>query len=173
MLAFLKLVQSLVKELHSDGTPLQIGLGAALGAALGLTPIANVHNVVVFGLLLVLNVSFGAGMIAWGLFVPLGFALDPLFDRIGHRLLVETPALTPLWTSWFNAPLVPYTNFNNTVVLGSVVGWLVLFVPITLLVKRLVERYRAKYGERVRMSRFYKAVTASQAYNVYRWFSPE
>ena len=173
MLAFLKLVQSLVKELHSDGTPLQIGLGAALGAALGLTPIANVHNVVVFGLLLVLDVSFGAGMIAWGLFVPLGFALDPLFDRIGHRLLVETPALTPLWTSWFNAPLVPYTNFNNTVVLGSVVGWLVLFVPITLLVKRLVERYRAKYGERVRASRFYKAVTASQAYNVYRWFSPE
>lgn len=173
MLAFLKLVQSLIKELHSDGTPLQIGLGAALGAALGLTPIANVHNLVILALLLILNVSFGAGMLAWGLFVPLGFALDPVFDRIGHRLLLETPALTPMWTSWFNAPLVPYTNFNNTVVLGSVVGWLVLFVPIALLVKLLVERYRAKYGERVRTSRFYKAVTASQAYNVYRWFSPE
>ena len=173
MLAFLKLVQSLVKELHSDGTPLQIGLGAALGAALGLTPIANVHNAIVLALLLVLNVSFGAGMLAWGLFVPLGFILDPLFDRIGHWLLVGTPALTPMWTSWFNAPLVPYTNFNNTVVLGSVVGWLVLFVPIMLLVKLLVVRYRATYGERVRTSRFYKAVTASQAYNVYRWFSPE
>jgi uncharacterized protein (TIGR03546 family) len=173
MLALLKLLQSTLKELHSDGTPLQIGLGAALGAALGLTPIANVHNVVVLALLLVLNVSFGAGMLAWGLFVPLGFALDPLFDRIGHRLLVETPALTPLWTSWFNAPLMPYTNFNNTVVLGSFVGWLVLFVPIVLLVKLLVVRYRATYGERVRQSKFYKAVTASQAYNVYRWFSPE
>ena len=173
MLAFLKLVQSLVKELHSDGTPMQIALGAALGAALGLTPIANVHNAVVLALLLVLNVSFGAGMLAWGLFVPLGFILDPLFDRIGHALLMETPALTPLWTSWFNAPLVPYTNFNNTVVLGSVVGWLVLFVPIVLLVRSLVVRYRATYGERVRQSKFYKAVTASQAYNVYRWFSPE
>ena len=72
-----------------------------------------------------------------------------------------------------NAPLVPYTNFNNTVVLGSVVGWLVLFIPIVLLVKFLVVRYRATYGERVRRSKFYKAVTASQAYNVYRWFSPE
>jgi hypothetical protein len=49
----------------------------------------------------------------------------------------------------------------------------VLFVPIVLLVKLLVVRYRARYGERVRQSRFYKAVTASQAYNVYRWFSPE
>ena len=173
MLAFLKLLQSLVKELHSDGTPMQIALGAALGAALGLTPIANVHNAIVLALLLVLNVSFGAGMLAWGLFVPLGFILDPLFDRIGHALLMETPALTPMWTSWFNAPLVPYTNFNNTVVLGSVVGWLVLFVPIALVVRFLVVRYRATYGERVRRSKFYKAVTASQAYNVYRWFTPE
>ena len=173
MLAILKTLQSLIKELHSDGTPMQIALGAALGAALGLTPIANVHNAIVLALLLVLNVSFGAGMLAWGLFVPLGFILDPLFDRIGHRLLLETPALTPMWTSWFNAPLVPYTNFNNTVVLGSVVGWLVLFVPIVLLVRFLVLRYRATYGERVRRSKFYKAVTASQAYNVYRWFTPE
>ena len=173
MLTFLKTLQSLLKELHSDGTPMQIALGAALGAALGLTPIANVHNAIVLALLLVLNVSFGAGMLSWALFVPLGFILDPLFDRIGHRLLMETPALTPMWTTWFNAPLVPYTNFNNTVVLGSVVGWLVLFVPIMLLVRFLVLRYRATYGERVRRSRFYKAVTASQAYNVYRWFSPE
>jgi len=173
MLAFLKLLQSLVKELHSDGTPMQIALGAALGAALGLTPIANVHNAIVLALLLVLNVSFGAGMLAWAVFVPLGFILDPLFDRIGHALLMETPALTPMWTSWFNAPLVPYTNFNNTVVLGSVVGWLVLFVPIALVVRFLVVRYRATYGERVRRSKFYKAVTASQAYNVYRWFTPE
>ena len=29
-----------------------------------------------------------------------------------------------------NTPLVPYTNFNNTVVLGSFVGWLGLAVPI-------------------------------------------
>jgi uncharacterized protein (TIGR03546 family) len=173
VLALLKTLQSLIKELHSDGTPMQIALGAALGAALGLTPIANVHNAIVLALLLILNVSFGAGMLAWGLFVPLGFILDPVFDRVGHMLLLETPALTPLWTSWFNAPLVPYTNFNNTVVLGSVVGWLVLFIPIVLLVKLLVVRYRATYGERVRKSKFYKAVTASQAYNVYRWFSPE
>ena len=116
MLAILKLVQSLIKELHSDGTPLQIGLGAALGAALG---------------------------------------------------------LTPMWTTWFNAPLVPYTNFNNTIVLGSVVAWLVLATPIWFATRFAVVRYRATYGERVRRSRFYRAVTASQAYNVYRWFRPE
>ena len=173
MLAVLKLLQSLFKELHSDGTPAQIAFGAALGAALGLTPIANAHNVVIFALLLLLNVSFGAGMLAWAIFVPLGVALDPVFDRIGRALLLETPALRPLWTSWFNAPLVPYTNFNNSIVLGSVVAWLALATPIWFGARFGVIRYRATYGERVRQSRFYKAVTASQAYNVYRWFRPE
>ena len=173
MLAILKLLQSLVRELHSDGTPSQIAFGVALGAALGLTPIANAHNVLIVALLLVLNVSFGAGILAWGLFVPLGFALDPLFDRVGRALLLETPALTALWTSWFNAPLVPYTNFNNTIVLGSLAVWLMLFAPIFALSRVAVVQYRARYGERVRQSRFYRAVTASKAYNVYTWFRPE
>ena len=173
MLAILKLLQSLVRELHSDGTPAQIAFGAALGAALGLTPIANVHNVAIVALLLVLNVSFGAGMLAWALFVPLGFAFDPLFDRVGRALLLETPALTPVWTAWFNAPLVPYTNFNNTVVLGSVVIWLVLFAPIFALSHVAVVQYRRRYVERVRRSRLYQAVTASKIYNVYTWFRPE
>jgi uncharacterized protein (TIGR03546 family) len=170
MLALLKLLQSLVKTLHSDGTPTQIGLGVALGACLGLTPIANVHNGVVLLLLCILNVSFGAGMLGWALFIPVGFALDPVFDRIGYRLLVETPALRATWTAWDNAPFLPLTNFNNTVVLGSVVAWLVLFVPIWLLANRAVVAYRATLGEKVRATRVYQAVTASKAYNVYTWF---
>jgi uncharacterized protein (TIGR03546 family) len=170
MLALLKLLQSLVKTLHSDGTPTQIAAGVALGAALGLTPIANVHNVVIFILLAVLNVSFGAGLFAWAAFVPIGFMLDPLFDRLGRSLLMETPAAQPLWTAWDNTPGLALTNFSNTVVLGSVVGWLILALPILALTRVGVIRYRATIGDRVRRSPLYKAITASRAYNVYRWF---
>ena len=172
MLALLKFLQSLVKTLHSEGTPTQIALGVALGAALGLTPIANLHNLLVLLLLAVLNVSFGAGMLAWGVFVPVGFMLDPLFDRLGHWLLVDISALRPMWTVWDNTPVLALTNFTNTVVLGSVVAWLVLFVPIYLASRFAVVRYRATLGERFRQSRLYKLVAASQLYNVYNWFRP-
>jgi len=172
MLALLKLLQSLVKTLHSDGTPTQIGLGVAFGAALGLTPIANVHNLLVLLTLAVLNISFGAGMLAWAVFVPVGFVLDPLFDRVGHWLLVDATSMRPLWTTWDNTPVLALTNFDNTVVLGSVVVWLVLFVPIWLASRYAVVRYRATIGERVRQSHFYKVLSATQAYNVYRWFRP-
>ena len=173
MLALLKLLQSLIKTLHSDGSPAQVGAGIALGACLGLTPLLNGHNLVVFALIVILNVSFGGGMLGWALFTPIGFLLDPLFDRLGHALLLKTPALTPLWTVWFNTPGLPYSNFNNTVVLGSFVSWMVLAIPIYFLARWAITRYRATLGARVRQSRFYKTVTASKAYNVYRWFRPE
>ena len=172
MLALLKLFQSLFKTLHSEGSPTQIGLGFALGAALGLTPILNVHNLIVLLLLCVLNVSFGAGMLAWAVCVPIGFMLDPLFDRLGHWLLIDAGALRPFWTSWDNTPILALTGFDNTVVLGSVVVWLVLFLPLCLGSRSGVIHYRATLGERVRRSRFYQVVSASQLYNVYRWFRP-
>ena len=172
MLTFLKLFRSLIKTLHSDGSPSQIAFGVALGAALGITPIANVHNAVVLLLLAVLNVSFAAGMLAWGVFVPIGFMLDPLFDRIGNWLLVDVTALRPLWTSWENVPGLALTNFNNTIVLGSLVFWLVLFIPLYLASRVGVLKYRATWGERLKNSRYFKLLETSQLYSVYRWFQP-
>jgi uncharacterized protein (TIGR03546 family) len=172
MFVLLKFIQSLIRTLHSDGTPGQVAAGMALGAALGLTPLMNVHNLIVFALILLLNVSFGGAMLGWMAFVPVGFLLDPLFHSIGLRLL-RASSLRPLWTGWYNAPLIPYTNFNNTVVLGSVVGWLVMAVPIFFAARWGVARYRATLGARVQQSKLYQAITASKAYNVYRLFRPD
>lgn len=126
MLTLVKLIQSLVRALHSEGTPGQLAAGIALGSILGLTPLVNIHNAVVFALLVLLNVSFAGGMLGWALFVPLGFMLDPLFHWIGRTLLLDVPSLTPVWTSLYNMPVAPLTNFNNTVVLGSLVFALAL-----------------------------------------------
>src|SRR6266850_173968 len=165
MLTLVKLVQSLVKALHSEGTPGQLAAGIALGSMLGLTPLVSLHNAVVFGLIVLLNVSFPGAMLGWALFVPVGFLLDPLFDWIGHTLLF-TPSLTPLWTSLYNTPVVPLTNFNNTVTLGSFVASVVLFLPLFFASRWAVTRYRATIGERVRQSAWYRAMTASKLYNV-------
>jgi len=95
-----------------------------------------------------------------------------VFDRIGADLLAA-PSLRPLWTSWFNTPLVPYTNFNNTVVLGSLVCWLLLGIPLFLVSRWGVARYRATVAERVKRWRLYQLITASKLYSVYRLFRPE
>jgi uncharacterized protein (TIGR03546 family) len=171
MFALIKLIQSLFGALHSEGTPGQLAAGIVLGSFLGLTPLFNLHNIFIFAALVLLNVSFAGGMLGWVLFVPIGFLLDPLFDWIGHHLLLAE-SLRDFWTSLYNTPIVPLTNFNNTVVLGSFVFALLLAVPLFFVLRWAVARYRMTVGERVRQSKFYRAVTASKVYNVYKMFRP-
>lgn len=171
MLLLIKLLQQLVKTLNSDGTPGQIAAGMALGAVLGLTPLVNLHNLVMLGVIMVFNVSFPGAMLGWALALPLGFALDPAFDLVGRTLLLA-PALKPMWTTLANVPVVPLTNFNNTIVLGSVVSWAALALPIYFLARLGVGRYRATVYPRLAKSRVFQTVTASKLYNVYRMFRP-
>ena len=172
MLTLLKLLQSLVKTLHSEGTPAQVATGVALGAAWGLTPLLNIHNVAIAALVMVFNVSVGGAMLGWLLFTPVGFLLDPLFDLVGRRLLLA-PGLGDLWTRLYNVPVLPWTNFNNTVVLGSVVLWLAGLVPIWFLARRGVRRYRETWGARLERTAAMRAIKASKLYTWYRLFRPE
>jgi uncharacterized protein (TIGR03546 family) len=169
----LKLLQSLVKALHSEGTPGQVAAGMALGAILGLTPLLSLHNLFIVALIMMLNVSVPGAALGWAIATPLGFALDPAFDAIGRWLLLDIPALTPLWTALANMPVVPLSNFNNSVVLGSLVSSLVLFVPIYVASRWGVRRYRDTLGERVKQSGWYRAITASKLYDIYRLFRPD
>jgi uncharacterized protein (TIGR03546 family) len=168
----LKFLQSLIKALNSDGTPGQVAAGIALGAVFGLTPLVNLHNLVLFVLAIILNVSFPGVMLGWALFLPVGFALDPLFDAVGRILLLGTPALRPFWTWCFNTPLVALSNFNNTVVLGSVVIWAAGLVPLFFLFRWLVAKYRATVYARLQRTRLFQAVKASRVYNLYTLFRP-
>jgi uncharacterized protein (TIGR03546 family) len=172
MLTILKLLQSLFQTLHSEGTPGQVAAGIMLGAGIGLTPLLSAHNLVLFAAIVLLNVSFGGGMLGMALFTPLGFLLDPLFDRVGLMLL-SAPGLREMWTAWYNVALLPYTNFNNSVTLGSFVVWLVSAIPLYFAARRGIGHYRATYGERVMNSKFMKALKASKIYNVYAWFVPQ
>ena len=168
---FLKLLQAIVKALNSEGTPGQVAAGMAFGAALGLTPLMSLHNLVIVLLVLVLNVSLAGFTLGWSLFVPIGFLLDPLFDAIGNKLL-GSAALTPLWTRLANMPVMPFSNFNNSVTLGSLVFWVLAWVPIFFAARWAVARYRVHIFERLKKMKVFKAVQASSLYNVYRWFQP-
>ena len=167
----LGLLQSMVKALNSEGRPGQVAAGIALGACLGLTPLMNIHNLVVVLLAMILNVSLAGFSLGWTLFVPLGFVLDPLFHAIGEKLL-GAPSLAPMWTSFANTPVVSLTGFDNTIVLGSVVFWIVAWLPIWLLAKWGVAKYRVRVYERLKHTRVFQAVQASNLYKVYKVFQP-
>lgn len=167
----IKLLQQLIRTLNSEGTPGQVAAGIALGSALGLTPLLNLHNLVIAAVAMVLNVSFPGFMLGWALFVPLGFVLDPLFDSLGQDILLALQ-LRPWWTEFYNMPVVPLTNFQNTVVMGSLVVWLGSVLPLYFLFKMAVARYREHVYARLQRTRLFQAVKASKVYNWYLMFRP-
>ena len=159
LMLLLKIIQKLFAALNSEGTPFQVAVGIAMGSALAVTPLMNVHNLVIALAAMLLNVSLAGFFLGWVLLTPFGFILDPLFDRIGTALL-SAPSLQGLWTSLYNMPVVPYTNFNNSVVLGSFVFWLLAFVPLLLAAKYGVTKYRATIYQRLRKTSVFQAVNA-------------
>jgi uncharacterized protein (TIGR03546 family) len=167
-----KFIQSLVKALNSEGTPGQISAGIAIGACLGLTPLISLHNLLIVGVILFFRVSVPGATLGWLIFTPVGFALDPVFDSIGLSLLAETSALQPLWVTLYNTPVIALGNPTNTIVVGSLVGWMVGVGPIFFLARWGVGWYRATIYERYKDARFFKAIKASKAYGLYRLFRP-
>lgn len=171
LMLILKFLQSLFKALNSDGTPGQVAMGMALGAAFGLTPILSLHNLVVLAVAMLTTVSFPGVMLGWAIAVPVGFMLDPVFERVGMAILTND-AFAPFFLWVVNTPIVALSRLNNTIVLGSLVAWLILLVPLYLLFRFLVTRYRADVYARLEKTRFLQAIKASKLWSVYEMFRP-
>lgn len=67
-------------------------------------------------------------------------------------------ALHGLWTWLYNVPIAPLTRFYNTVVMGSFVSGLILFLPVFYGMKRFVIAYRATIGARIERTRIYQVL---------------
>ncbi len=172
MYTLLRIVQKLIGALNSDGTPAQVGAGIAVGAIFGLTPILNLHNLLALSLVLLFRVSLPAVTLGWLVTIPLGFALDPVFDAFGQAVL-DLPALESLWRTVTNTPILALTNLNNSVVLGSLLVWILAVGPLYVVARRGVGLYRRTIYARFQRTKMYKAVRASKVYNMYRLFRPQ
>lgn len=157
----------LLQVLNSETAPGQISLGLALGMVMGFTPFVTLHNLLVLLLVLVLRVNVSAFLLGLGLFSALAYALDPLFHQLGLRLL-HAEELQALWADFYNTAIGRLEHFNNTVVLGSFVVALGLFVPLLWLTNGLITHYRAHVPAWFKNSRVVTIFKASHFYTVYQ-----
>lgn len=120
------------KALVVDATPRQMAMGFALGVLVGLVPKGNLLAIGLMMFLCSLRVNLGIGLATIFVMSWASILLDPITHRIGEFLL-KHESLQPLWTTMYDTALFPWTDFNNTVVLGSFVLGVVAFSPLYLL----------------------------------------
>ena len=165
---YLKFIRDFVNILRAGQTPAQVAGGFALGTILGLSPMLTLQGALVWLILLVLDVNFSAAGVAMTLFSLLAFLLDPLFHWLGYQILVNVDALKGVWTWLYNAPVAPLTRFNNTVVMGSFVAALLLFVPVYAGMKQFVVAYRTHIHSRFEKWKIYQLLDRSSLLKWYR-----
>jgi uncharacterized protein (TIGR03546 family) len=167
----LKLLINFIQVLNEKASPRAIAGGAALGAVIGLTPTGSLHNALILFLIFLLPVNKSAALFAAAVLSLPALLLAPLFNAVGRFLLVDARALAGFWEILYNTPVLPWTKFNNTLTLGSLVVALVLFFPIFYLSERGVLRYRDVVLAKARQWKVFQLIKASKYYALIEKFS--
>jgi uncharacterized protein (TIGR03546 family) len=165
---FLKLLSRLVKILKSGEMPSQIAWGFVLGMVIGFISLRSLLAAFFILLVIILDVNISAAIFAALLFRAISYFAAPLFHTLGYWVLVEAEALHDLWGALYSIPFIPYTRFNNTVVMGSLVVSVVIVYPVFAGAKLLLLNYRKRFVHRVRTWKVMKILGGSK---LVKWFA--
>lgn len=166
MSLILKQLFALVKLLNSETGQNQIAAGVAAGFILGMTPALSLQSILVFLCLFFFRIQIGMAFLSAFFFAFIAWLLDPVFHQVGTAVL-SMGALEGVFTTLYNMPIIPFTRFNNSVVMGSGVIALLLSPLIFFLSRSLVVKYRATVVAKLKQTKLWKAV---QATSFYKWY---
>jgi uncharacterized protein (TIGR03546 family) len=166
----LRAIVKLLTALNSEAEPGQISLALALSLIVGLTPLWSLHNLIVLFLALLLRVNLSTFLLGTAFFSGLAYLLDPFFHRLGLAVLTA-PSLEGWWTALYNSTLWRIERFNNSVVMGSLLASLALFVPTVMVANWAIRTYRERVLAKVKQLRVVQALTATRFFQMYRSYS--
>lgn len=125
-----RILYSLLDLLFVDTAPWQLAGAVVAGFWVGVTPPTTLHWAILFIGLFFVRVHLPiaiASAIFFNLISELG---DPIYHWIGNLLLVEIPPFFSIWSRLYHLPVVPFTRFNHTIVMGSFVVCALLSIPL-------------------------------------------
>jgi len=147
-----------IAALNANNRPQEVAAAITIGITLGVIPAGNITWFALLALTFFLKINFGVLLVVIALTKPIGYLLDFLFDPVGYWILTM-PALEGIFTQWSNTPIVPYTAFNNTAVVGSIIVMFLLFIPLWIGISKLVKLYREKVRDKIMASNLVKQIT--------------
>jgi len=163
-------VISLIKLLHSENGAGQIAAGLTLGFLLGLSPLFSIQGLLFILVLLIFRIQIGAALAMSALTKILAIGLVSPLAMIGEQVL-ELKSLFPLFMTMYNAPVIPLTKFNHTVVMGGLIFSIFLGPILFIIFYQLVKRYQKAAADKINKSKWGKAIKASTLYQLYLKYS--
>ena len=148
-------IAKIVVAVNSNRRTGEMAAGAAFGLLLALIPSGNLLWACLLLITLFIKINLAVELVLLGLFK----LVVPLFDGPLHRLgylILTIPGLESLFTNLTNLPIVPFTKFNNTIVMGGLAAGVALWFPVFFLFRLLIKLYRKHIRDRIAESRIVK-----------------
>lgn len=162
MFLILRPIRLLLRAALMDSTPRQMSMGLAFGVLVGLIPKGNLLAI---GLAMLLAASrlnlavAGLGAMSAAL---IAVTCDSLFDSIGWYVLSQ-PSLAGLWIQLYETPWVPWTHFDNSIVMGSFVTGLALLLPVHFISRPLFAKYACTLAQYARNTWLVRVMLGAEA----------
>jgi uncharacterized protein (TIGR03546 family) len=153
----IKGIAKLILALNGNVSKTQIAAGFAWGILLGLIPAGNAFWIVLFLISFFFTHHHGGKIAALAIIKILYPIIAYPIDSIGWSVL-HIDSLNKFFTKLYNMPFVPFTKFNNTLVMGGLVSGLILWLPIFFLFIALIPLYRNTLGPKIRNSKIVRAI---------------
>jgi len=137
-------IKKIFKILKSSLSPNQIAFSFALGVFAGLPPM-GLHVIIPITLAMLARGSFRAFLLSMGLFKLISVAVAPGSYAVGRFFLDSHRGLDSMWRALFHLPVVAPMGYGRYLLLGGLVLSLVIAIPVFLLVRFLVIKYRRSF----------------------------
>lgn len=156
----LTILRHFVIGLLKENEPYQIGLGIAFGFVIGIIPKNNLTAQLIFIIMMVTKANIPFAILTIFLFSSLSFIFDKITDPVGYFILTQN-SLSDFFTKLYNMPIIPWTDFNNTIVLGGVVLGVLFFWPVYILGNRFGVFYSERFRDKIKNSKIVKLLKLS------------
>ncbi len=155
----IRYIVKMFRALNANANPGEIAHAFSIAVLLGFLPKNNLLWYLLFIFFLFVRINKGAYFILMFLFSMIAPLADPVFNSVGYKILT-LPALESTFSTLIEIPFVGFTRFNNTIVMGSLLCGIILYIPVYIFGRAFVKIWRTVIASRIRknpvMKAFYK-----------------
>lgn len=169
MLTLISLIRKFFKQIKSDLTPAQIGVGAFFGAVAGLTPFGP-HLLLIVTVALLFNCSMATFLLFFGALKPVGLALGGASFRLGVSLLGDGKgAYASLIAALADAPVLAYLGFDRYVVAGGLAIALPAAIAIGAVFGFVIRSYRNTLAPKMADANWFQNAMKNKLFRAFKW----
>lgn len=159
----MRIIHLLLRILFHDSSHASIGWALVPGYALGVFPLSSVQWWCALFCLTLFSVNVCTVLLSAVLFFIVSHWTDSIAIGLGDTVLTYNSLLT-LWARLYHAPIIPYTLFNHTVVMGYILFGFGL-PPLCIVFKKFLDAnaqsliswsYSTDFWQSFIASRFYR-----------------